>query len=272
LDSKAQPPSLVAGRAPLFLLSFRHRDELTGSVERAGWLAIAARRPDLIERRFIASGAGIAIIDARGAFDEGLAATRLLGDPVEANAGALLVLASRGDVSRLDELYAAGATHFLASPFGEREFTQALRFAARYVARLGGGEQAAKVRAAMRAEEESWWRWRPGSGHVELSPSLIRQLPPDSGSVWKLLRLLDPPGRRAALQSIQRLQKTGQATAFAHQSPFFARSRIAQHIYRERRGTGRERAAAQLLRSRSADRPRRSPGRAALDRACDGAV
>jgi diguanylate cyclase (GGDEF)-like protein len=236
LDSKAQPPSLVAGRAPLFLLSFRHRDELTASVERAGWLAIAARRAELIERRFIASGAGIAIIDARGAFDEGLEATRLLGDPVEANASALLVLASRGDVSRLDELYAAGATHFLASPFGEREFIQALRFAARYVARLGGGEHAAQVRAAMRAEEESWWRWRPGSNHVELSPSLIRRLPPGSGSIRKLLRLLDPPGRRAALESIARLQETGQATAFAHQSPFLARSRIAQHIYREADG------------------------------------
>lgn len=237
MDSKAQPPSLVAGRAPLFLLSFRHRDELTGSVERAGWQAIAARRAELIERRFIASGAGIAIIDARGAFEEGLAAARLLGDPVEANAGAMLVLASRGDVERLDEIYQAGATHFLASPFGEREFTQALRFAARYVARLGGGEQAANVRAAMRAEEESWWRWRPGSGFVELSPSLIRRLPPGSGSVRRLLQLLDHEGRHSALQSIRRLRQTGRATAFAHQSPFFERSRVAQHIYQEGDGT-----------------------------------
>lgn len=233
MDSKAQPPSLVAGRAPLFLLSFRHRDELIDSVERAGWQAIAARRADLIERRFIASGAGIAIIDARGAFEEGLAAARLLGDPVEANAGALLVLASRGDVARLDEIYAAGATHFLASPFGEREFTQALRFAGRYVARLGGGEQAAKVRAAMRAEEESWWRWRPGSSYIELSPSLIRRLPPGSGSIRRLLQLLDREGRHAAIQSIRRLLKSGRATAFAHQSPFFERGRIAQHMYQE---------------------------------------
>ena len=236
MDSKAQPPSLVAGRAPLFLLSFRHRDELIGSVERAGWQAIAARRAELIERRFIASGAGIAIIDARGAFEEGLAAARLLGDPVEANAGALLVLASRGDVARLDEIYSAGATHFLASPFGEREFTQALRFAGRYVARLGGGEQAARVRAAMRAEEESWWRWRPGGTHIELSPSLIRRLPPGSGSVRRLLRLLDREGRRAALQSVRRLRQSGRATAFAHKSPLFERGRIAQHIYQESDG------------------------------------
>jgi len=236
VDTKAQPPSLVAGRAPLFLLSFRHRDELTASVERAGWQAIAARRADLIERRFIASGAGIAIVDARGAFNEGLAAAKLLGDPVEANAGALLVLASRGDVSRLDEVYAAGATHFLASPFGEREFTQTLRFAARHVARLGGGEQAAKVRAAMRAEEESWWRWRPGSVQVDLSPSLIRRLPPGSGSARRLLRLFDTEGRHAALQSVRRLRESGRATAFAHKSPFYERGRIAQHIYQESDG------------------------------------
>ena len=236
MDRNAQPPSLAAGRAPLFLLSFRHRDELIESVERAGWQAIAARRADLIERRFIASGAGIAIVDARGAFDEGLAAVKALGDPVEANAGALLVLASRGDVARLDDIYQAGATHFLASPFGEREFTQALRFAARYVARLGGGEQAAKVRAAMRAADESWWRWRPGSSYVELSPSLARRLPPDSQNVRALMRLIDGEGRHAAAQSIRRLRQSGRATAFAHQSPFNQRGRIAEHIYQEEDG------------------------------------
>lgn len=237
MDSKAQPPSLAAGRAPLFLLSFRHRDELIESVERAGWQAIAARRADLIERRFIGSGAGIAIVDARGAFDEGLAAAKMLGDPVEANAGALLVLASRGDVTRLDEIYQAGATHFLASPFGEREFTQALRFAARHVARLGGGEQAAKVRAAMRAEEESWWRWRPGSAYIELSSSLARRLPAGSNSAFGLLRLLDGEGRRAALGAIRKLRQSGRATAFAHRSPFVQQGRIAQHIYQEQDGS-----------------------------------
>lgn len=236
MDSKAQPPSLAAGRAPLFLLSFRHRDELIESVERAGWQAIAARRAEMIERRFIASGAGIAIVDARGAFEEGLTAARQLGDPVEANAGALLVLASRGDVARLDEIYQAGATHFLASPFGDREFTQALRFAARHVARLGGGEQAAKMRAAMRAEEESWWRWRPGGGYVELSPSLVRRLPAGSNSVIGLFRQLDPRDRPAALAAIRKLRQSGRATAFAHRSIFTEQGRVAQHMYQEEDG------------------------------------
>jgi diguanylate cyclase (GGDEF)-like protein len=260
LDSKAQPPSLAAGRAPLFLLSFRHRDELIESVERAGWQAIAARRAELIERRFIGSGAGIAIVDARGAFDEGLAAARLLGDPVEANAGALLVLASRNDIARLDEVYQAGATHFLASPFGEREFAQALRFAGRHVARLGGGEQAAKVRAAMRAEDESWWRWRPGDTHVELSPSLVRRLPTGSGSVRGLLHLLDADGRHVALQSVRRLRETGRATAFAHQSPLQERGRIAQHIYQESDGA----IVGRVEELESAGRQRSFEGRDAL--------
>ena len=52
--------------APLFILSFRHRDELTRLAESGGWQAIAARRAENVEARFVASGAAIAVIDARG--------------------------------------------------------------------------------------------------------------------------------------------------------------------------------------------------------------
>ena len=53
--------------APLFILSFRHRDELTRVAESAGWQPIAARRTDNAESRFIGSGASVAVVDARGA-------------------------------------------------------------------------------------------------------------------------------------------------------------------------------------------------------------
>ena len=109
--------------APLFLLSFRHRDALAASAEKAGWRAIAARRPHGVERRFIASGAVVAVVDTRGALEEGLSAARLLSDPVEANAGALLVILARADVGALDSLFAAGATHYLTSPFDEAELS-----------------------------------------------------------------------------------------------------------------------------------------------------
>ncbi|MBC7986851.1 MAG: hypothetical protein H7X93_09320, partial [Sphingomonadaceae bacterium] len=74
------------GANPVFLLSFRQRDALAGIAERAGWSAVSAQRSDNAERRFILSGADIAVVDARGAFDEGLVAVRRLADPVEANA------------------------------------------------------------------------------------------------------------------------------------------------------------------------------------------
>src|SRR5205809_588389 len=126
--------------APLFILSFRHRDELSRLAESAGWQPIAARRADNVEARFIASGAAVAVIDARC-----------------------------------------------------------------------DGEEA----------DSASWRWQPGSRTVELSPALARQagLGEEEGrriSLMDLFRKLDPAGRRAARDAIDRLLATGEATAFAH--------------------------------------------------------
>src|SRR3546814_5388319 len=73
--------------AALFILSFRHRDELTKVSEGAGWQPIAARRLANAEARFIASCATVAVVDARGALPDGQEAVRTLGDTIEANAG-----------------------------------------------------------------------------------------------------------------------------------------------------------------------------------------
>ncbi|SNS42768.1 diguanylate cyclase/phosphodiesterase [Sphingomonas laterariae] len=114
--------------------------------ERAGWRTDALKRgAGDAERRFLASGASVAVVDARGALDEGLAAVRRLADPVETNAAALLVLLSRGDVAALEAVHAAGATHYLASPFGEAEFAQMLRFADRHADRLARGRPRAAI-------------------------------------------------------------------------------------------------------------------------------
>jgi DNA-binding response OmpR family regulator len=115
----------IGAAAPLFILSFRHRDELTRVAESAGWQAIAARRSENAESRFIASGAAVAVVDARGAVREGHQGARLLASAVEANAGALIVLVSRNDGAELDQFLGEGATHFLVSPFGDQEFVQA---------------------------------------------------------------------------------------------------------------------------------------------------
>ena len=89
--------------APMFILSFRHRDELTLLAETAGWQPIAARRVENAEGRFVSSGASVAVVDARGALAEAHEGVRALADPAEANAAALLVLVAKGDAGALDQ-------------------------------------------------------------------------------------------------------------------------------------------------------------------------
>ncbi len=120
----------------LFLLSFRQRDELVEQVERAGWSPVAAQSPDRAETRFLQSGARIALVDARGAAEDGIETVRHLADAAQANGAALLVLLSKTDIERIEAFFEAGATHFLASPFGESELVQALRFAERHADRV----------------------------------------------------------------------------------------------------------------------------------------
>ncbi len=215
--------------APLFILSFRHRDELIRLAEAAGWQAIAARRADNAEARFVASGAAVALLDARGALDEGEEAARAIGDAVETNGAALLVLLSRGDGAALETMLGLGATHFLMSPFSARQLDQALRYALRHAERVGG------PLPRRRGEEEPSWRWRPGARTVELSPALARKagLGIEDGreiSLLELLRKLDPEGRRAARAAIRRLIETGEATAFAHGDVEAPGARIAHHV------------------------------------------
>jgi diguanylate cyclase (GGDEF)-like protein len=219
--------------APLFILSFRHRDELSRIAETAGWQPIAARRNANAETRFLASGASVALIDARGALEEGREAVRILGDPVEANAAALVVLLSRKDEDALDDLRQDGATHFLVAPFGNTQLLQALLFARRHAERVGGG-----FRLGRRSGEDSGdaasWRWEPGSRTVELSAALARQagLGADDGrrvSLMELFRKLDADGRRAARGAVDRLVATGEATAFAHKDSE-GETRLAHHV------------------------------------------
>ncbi|MGC6547620.1 hypothetical protein ACP0HG_26725, partial [Escherichia coli] len=74
---------------------------------------MAARRSEGLETRFLASGASVAVIDARGAMSEGLDAARLLGPTIKAYGAALLILVSQSDTVHMGRFYDAGATHFL---------------------------------------------------------------------------------------------------------------------------------------------------------------
>ena len=211
----------MSAASPLFILSFRHRDELTKLAESAGWQPIAARRAANAEGRFVSSGAAVAIVDARGALGEGHEGVRTLADTVEANAAALLVLVSRNDTAALDKFLSDGATHFLASPFTEQQFVKAVQFAARHAERVGGSHRPSRRANEEAGERGASWRWQPGSSTVELSPALARQAGlGDSGgqriSLLELFRKLDADGRRAARGAVDRLLATGQSTAFAH--------------------------------------------------------
>ncbi|RED15508.1 diguanylate cyclase (GGDEF)-like protein [Parasphingopyxis lamellibrachiae] len=219
---------------PLFLLSFRQRNELATVVERAGWAPIAARRMDKAERRFILSGARIAVVDSRGAFDDGLAAIRILADPVEANAAALLVLVSKTDVARIDQVLAAGATHYLASPFGDQELIQTLRFVDRYTVRVGGRYQHAAARVAPETVRQTWKLDR-GAGQVALNPSLTALLDVslvEEGSIlWPdFLQLLGEKAGEEAGRALDKLTGNGQPTAFAHDLPGASHERMVHHL------------------------------------------
>lgn len=256
--------------APLFILSFRHRDELTRLAESGGWQPIAARRAAGAEARFVASGAAVAIVDARGALAEGQEAARAIADAVEANAGALLVLLSRTDESALEPFHRYGATHFLVSPFSEAQLLQAILFAERHADRVAGGLRGPRRAGEGTGGEQASWRWQRGSRTVELSPALARKagLGEHDGrriSLMDLFRKLDPDGRRAARAAIDRLLSTGEATAFAHRDSDGGDSRIAHHL--RVRGEGEVVGRAETIAARGA-----VPGasRDPLTGLCDG--
>lgn len=132
---------IEAGRtettAPLFLLSVGAANGLAALAANGGWRVVAAEGVGDAERRFLASGAAVALIDARDDVDAGLVATRVLGEAVATTGAALLIHLRRDDAGALAALFEAGATHFLLDPAGEAETVQALRFAARHAKRIG---------------------------------------------------------------------------------------------------------------------------------------
>ena len=179
------------------------------------------------------------MVDARGALAEGLVAARALGDTVEANGGALLILVSRGDSAALADFHEAGATHFLASPASEAEFVQMLRFAARHAERLAG-----EWRPVPPARELGW-RYDHVTWMVTLTPSLAELLDEDEvAGVRKLLARIDKAERGLVIAALRRLTAERPATAFAHDVPPYGR--VVQHLQLDPE-SGRIDAVVELL-------------------------
>ncbi len=216
-DGAAERPE---GRAPLYLLSFRARDALAGLATGAGWRVVAARRADDAERRFLSSGAQIAVVDARGAPAEGLAAAHALGDMIAATGNAMLVLIDEADA--IGDFHDAGATHFLVAP-DEAELVQALRFAERHVRRVAGNRGAVPTRAAPLG-----WRAAPGTRTIALAPALAALLGCGREIGWrKALGTIPAAEWRAVLARLRRLAP-GDATAIAHHLPPLGR--VVEHL------------------------------------------
>ncbi len=225
---------------PVFLLSFRQRDELAALAAGAGWRVVAARRSDGAERRLLASGASVAVVDARGAVEEGLAAVRALAGVAGATGGALLALVSRNDSARLGAFYDAGATHFLASPMREAEFVQALRFAARHAERVSG-EGPVIVGDA----EPLGWRYDPALASIQVTPALAGMLGlGEEPSVRAMLRRVEAGDHGALRAAFGRLSGGLAATAFAHELK--GAGRVVEHLQRDAR-TGRVHALIERL-------------------------
>lgn len=210
----------------MYILSFRQRDDLAEQAARAGWQVIAARRADGAAQRFAASGAALAVVDARGALGDGLAAAAALGDAVAARGGSMLVLVSHGDIGQIGTFLDAGATHFLASPHVEEEFVQALRFAARGAERAGGDWHRRPAAVATLG-----WRYMQSDRRLQLTPSLAALLDVDEQPMVRMvLRRLPVPERHEALAAMRRLRRYS-VTAVAHDLPGIGR--VVQHLQRD---------------------------------------
>ncbi|NIJ18851.1 EAL domain-containing protein (putative c-di-GMP-specific phosphodiesterase class I)/GGDEF domain-containing protein [Sphingomonas naasensis] len=214
----------AAADTPVFVLSFRQRDEVAAAAAGGGWRVVAARRPDGLEQRFLASGASVAVIDARGAMTDGLDATKALGPAVEAHGGAMLILVSQSDTVHMRHFYDAGATHFLGSPMSSAAMAHAIRFAQLHVDRLaaarghGGG-----------AAEPLGWRIDPADRTLQLTPGLANLLGlSEAPGMRAVMRRLDPEDRGLVKTALRRLDKRQGSTAFAHD--LSGVGRVVQHL------------------------------------------
>ncbi len=216
--------SAVSQEAPVFVLSFRQRDEVAAAAAGGGWRVVAARRSEGLERRFIASGAAVAVIDARGAMSDGLEAAKTLGGPIAAHGAAMLILVSQSDAVHMRHFYDAGATHFLSSPMSSAAMAHAIRFALRHVERLAGWSGQAGV-----AAEPLGWRYDPELKSLQLTPALAALLAlPEAPGARALYRKLETDDRQLARAALRRLSEALASTAFAHDLPGIGR--VVEHL------------------------------------------
>lgn len=182
---------------------------------------IVSQRAEDAARRYLASEAMIAIVDARGALDRGLAQITQLAGPVQDRRGGLLVLISRSDANALGDVYSAGATHYLVSPFGANELGQSLRFVERSIRRMQKTSAEASVASAQASiKGTARWEWREGDHFATVSKDFVVMLgdPPHTRhmQVDDAFMRLDRHARATTRRALRRLWQAGISGEIEH--------------------------------------------------------
>ena len=229
---------------PLFILSPHHRDELSRIANRLGWQAVAARRRERAESRYLGSLARTALVDLRGVPpQEALATIASLASAVEASGGAMLALVEDAGAGLIPTLIEGGVTHILDGTIDETRLKSALLSADKLAERLIGSLAAARNRHAVQRSDAMFWRWNGAERTLSFSPALIELLaaaaPGVDYSRWTvsdLVRSLDRRDRAGAVAAIRHAVDDLMPSAFAYSLPGHPERRLIQHLYPDPRG------------------------------------
>ncbi len=235
----------LLGDAPMMLVLKRYVGALRRAVSATG-RTCAIVQPADAARRFAEGSALLALVDARGAFEEGVAVVRSLAVLAERRGAALVVLVPRADPSALGRAHDAGATHVLASGGGIAALIAVLRSGERYARRLRARGDAAAVASAQAVLiGGARWEWRRGAPEIELSPALAAMLGEGATgqaqlSVAQAFGRLDPPDREDFARALARLARAGLSGELSHRLTIDGMARtIAHHVRAHRDGQGR---------------------------------
>jgi len=234
----------VLGDAPLLLACERYASTLRRAVEATG-RALTIVTPLDAARAFQASGALIAMVDARPASPRGFSTIRSLAELAERRGAALIGLVARDDPDALTRAHDAGATHVMTSGGGSAMLVATLCSAERYVRRLRSRGEAAAVASAQAALiGGARWEWRRGGPEVELSPALAAMIGQSGGAlrlrVGAAFARLDPPDREDFARALARLARVGLSGELSHRMTIDGAARtIAHHVRAHRDAQGR---------------------------------
>ena len=142
----------------LFLLSFHARDPLATEIASFGWRVHSARRLDNLRGRFFSAGAMIAVIDVRGAEQDGLKAIAELSKAVTEGGIAILALVdSSQSCNIVGQCFESGATHYQDFAATRVGLDHSINYAFRYVENFrGGAERASHEQSLLTFADLQW--------------------------------------------------------------------------------------------------------------------